>query len=62
MMKSPIVRLLPGTREKLERIADVRRWKLNVVIDAAVDKFAESEGISIHPQPDKSRRRKVSAA
>lgn len=57
---SPIVRLLPETREKLERIAELRRWKLGVVVDEAIKRYIEVEGITF-PQVNGNRRRKASA-
>jgi hypothetical protein len=55
--KNPVVRLLPGTRKKLDRIAESRRWKINVTIDALADWFLEQDSIS-EPDPVSPRRRR----
>ena len=37
------IRLKPATRRKVERVARLRRMKLNETIDLAIDKLIESD-------------------
>ena len=58
--KNPLVRVPPETRKKLEHIKTLRRWNLGVVVDEAVNRFAEVEGIKF-PASVGTRRPKVPA-
>lgn len=41
------VRVWPQTRQKLEAIAETRRWKLGAAVDALCDDYIAREGITV---------------
>jgi hypothetical protein len=51
--KNTVVRVRRGTRDKLDQIASLRRWKIGETIDAIADHFIESNQSSFQKLPDR---------